>query len=194
VRGGRIKERSGLNDPAITGRLDLFPCDEQDLRIGLSGYYGGTDNANKGGSSGADNDFGLYSADFEYDVSRFMFRGVVACGENSDPLNLPAGTGEEIFGWYLEGGVRVMPDSWKQGKLAEADLIPFVRYEEYDTQQKVPTGTTKDGGNDRTEITVGLNFPLSRQFVLKADYQFRYSEAASDPNNLFNLGMGWVFQ
>lgn len=194
VRGGRIKERGGLNDPAVTGRIDLFPFDEQDLRFGISGYYGGTDNANKGGGNGTENDFGMYSADFEYDLSRFRFRGVVAHGQHSDPQNLPAGTGEEIFGWYLEGGVSVMPDSWKKGKMAEADLIPFVRYEEYDTQHKVATGTTKDGDNDRTDITVGINFPLTQLFVLKADYQFRNDESGSNPNNIFNLGMGWVFQ
>lgn len=195
VRSGRIKERSGLNDPAITGRLDMFPVEGRDLRIGVSGYYGGTDNANEGGGNGTDNDFGLYSADFEYDVSRFLLRGVAAWGQNSDPQNLPAANvGEELFGWYLEGGVRAMPESWKQGKLAEADLIPFVRYEEYDTQYKVAAGATKSGNNDRTEITVGINFPLTAQFVLKADYQFRFDEAGSDPNNLFNLGMGWVFQ
>ena len=193
IRDGRIKERSGLNDPAVTGRIDLYPSDEQDLRLGLSGYYGGTDNANKGGSSGAENDFTMVSADFEYDVSRFRFRGVVGHGSNSDVQNLPADTGEEIFGWYLEGGVRVMPESWKKGKMENADIVPFVRYEEYDTQHKVAAGTVKDGANDRTDITVGINFPLTQQFVVKADYQFKYNEAATDPNNVFNLGMGWAF-
>jgi hypothetical protein len=193
VRDGRIKERGGLNDPAATGRIDVFPFEEQDLRIGISGYYGGTDNANKGGGNGTENDFGMYSADFEYELSRLRFRGVVAHGMNSDPLNLPAGAGEEIFGWYLEGGVSVMPEAWQTGKMDEADLIPFVRYEEYDTQHKVPAGTVKDGANDRADITVGVNMPLTQQVVLKADYQFKYSEAATDPNNMFNLGMGWAF-
>ncbi|MCK4563305.1 MAG: hypothetical protein KAU94_01370 [Verrucomicrobia bacterium] len=206
VRKGRNKERSGLNDPAVTGRLDFFPFvdadlpADQDLRIGLSGYYGGTDNANKGGSGtpGVENTFAMASADFEYTVSRLRFRGVVAHGSNSDAAALNAAyatdAGDEIFGWYLEGGVSVMPESWKRGKLKEADLIPFVRYEEYDTQYKMPDGYAKLGENARTEITVGINFPLSSQFVLKADYQFRYNESDSDPNNVFNLGMGWVFQ
>jgi hypothetical protein len=193
VRGGRIKERSGLNDPAVTGRIDLYPIDTQELRLGVSGYYGGTDNANKGGASGAENTFTMYSGDFEYDISRFRFRGVVAHGSHSDPQNLPAGTGEAIFGWYLEGGVSVMPESWKKGKMEQADIQPFVRYEEYDTQHEVTAGTVKDGANDRTDITVGINFPLTQQLVLKADYQFKHNEAVTDPNNVFNLGMGWAF-
>lgn len=197
VRKGRIKERSSLNDPAVTGRIDLFPFEEQDLRIGVSGYYGGTDNKDEGKDEGAiDNTFAMYSADFEYDISCFRFRGVVALGENSDAQNLPkADVGEEIFGWYLEGGVSVMPESWKKGKMAEADLIPFVRYEEYDTQHKLPGGATPTGEFERTDITVGINFPLTQQFVLKADYHFLRNElVGSDVNNVFNLGMGWVFQ
>ena len=202
VRSGRIKERGGLNDPAFTGRLDFFPFVDadlpagQDLRIGVSGYYGGTNNKNEGGDSdpSADNTFAMYSADFEYDVSRFRFRGVVAHGKNSDADKLGGGVGEEIFGWYLEGGVSVMPESWKKGKLAEADIIPFVRYEEYDTQHKLPTGIAKTKSNDRTEVTVGVNFSLIPQLVLKADYQFMDDASSARRDNQFNLGMGWMLQ
>jgi hypothetical protein len=201
VRKGRIKERGDLGDPAVTGRLDFYPFvdaglpADQDLRIGLSGYYGGTDNTNEGGGNGIDNTFGMYSADSEYDVSRLLFRGVVAVGENSDADLLAAGTGEQIFGWYLEGGVKAMPESWKKGKMAEAEIIPFVRYEVYDTQRKLPEGAAPTGEFERTDITIGANFLLTQQFVLKADYQFRSNElVGSDVNNTFNLGMGWVFQ
>jgi hypothetical protein len=204
VRKGRIKERGSLNDPAVSGRLDFYPFVDSDLpadqsiRIGLSGYYGGTDNKNNDDGNGVKNEFGMVSGDFEYDISRFRFRGVVAWGKNSDAedLNDAFGNdaGEEVFGWYLEGGVSVMPDSWKTGKLVEADLIPFVRYEEYDTQYETSSGVVKDDNNDRSEVTVGVNFPLTQEFVLKADYQFRFDGSGSNPNNLFNLGMGWAFQ
>ncbi len=196
VRGGRIKERQDLNDPAVTGRIDLHPVvsARQNLRLGLSGYHGGTDNANDGGGNGIDNTFSMYSGDFDYTLSRLLLRGVVAHGFNSDAEDLAAGVGEEIFGWYLEAGVRVLPERWKTGKLAEADLIPFVRYEEYDTQYKVPAGTVKNGNNDRTDFTLGVNVPLTGEFVVKADCQLRFDEAGDEPNTLFNLGMGWVFQ
>ena len=105
-------------------------------------------------------------------------------------LNFWQWSSSEVVGNALRG----MLAEYIVAKLLDADLIPFVRYEEYDTQYTVPTGVVKDGANDRTDITVGINFPLTQQFVLKADYQFKYSEAASDPNNVFNLGMGWVFQ
>ena len=70
---------------------------------------------------------------------------MVAQGFNSDAATLNTAcdnaAGEEIFGWYLEGGMSVMPESWKGGKLQKAYLIPFVQYEGYDTQHKSPTET-----------------------------------------------------
>ena len=140
----------------------------------------------------------MYSADFEYDISRFRFRGVVAYGKNSDADDLQdefgRSAGEEIFGWYLEGGVSVMPESWKKGKLVEADIIPFIRYEEYDTQHEVSDNVNNTGEYDRSEVTIGVNVPLNSQFVVKADYQFMDNDGPSDGRNQFNLGMGWVFQ
>ena len=44
IRNGRIKERPSLNEPAITGRLDYYPCpaiqddSDQSLRLRTSGY------------------------------------------------------------------------------------------------------------------------------------------------------------
>lgn len=198
IRSGRLKGRPGMNDGAITGRIDLYPSssDLQNLRIGLSGYYGGTNNKNKGGdnTNNSDNVFSMVSADFEYDLSRLQLRGVVAHGTNSDAEDLAAGVGEEIFGWYLEAGYDVMPESCKSGKFAEAALIPFVRYERYDTQYDLPTGGTATGANDRTEVTVGISWLLTSDFVVKADAQFASNEqTGSDTDTLYNLGLGWVF-
>ena len=141
----------------------------------------------------------MVSADFEYNLSRLMLRGVVAKGENSDAADLNTAygnsAGEQIFGWYLEGGVNVMPESWKQGKLKESNLIPFIRYEQYDTQYKVPSNVMKDNANDRTDITIGVNWLLTQTFVVKADVQFLRNESIGwDVDNKYNLGIGWVFQ
>ena len=52
IRGGRIKERTSLNDVAFTGRLDYYPWaqvsrdNNESLRFGLSAYAGGLDNGN----------------------------------------------------------------------------------------------------------------------------------------------------
>ena len=201
VRGGRMKGRPGLDDPAVAGRVDFYPVttENQDLRIGLSGYFGGTNNKNKGGdsASGIDNTFAMASADFEYNLSRLRLRGVMAHGTNSDADRLNAATGgdvgEQIFGWYLEAGVDVMPESWQKGKLKESALIPFVRYEEYNTHFKTPVGTPENAAYDRAETTVGVSWLLTPQFVIKADAQFLSNEKqGSGVNNIYNLGIGWV--
>lgn len=203
VRGGRLKGRPGLNEGALTGRLDFFPVttEKQDLRLGLSGYYGGTDNKNKGGSNTniTDNVFSMVSADFEYDISRLQFRGVVAYGENSDAAGLQTAygndTGSEIFGWYLEAGADVLPDSCKTGKLKDSSLIPFIRYEQYDTHHAVPGNVTANDAYFRTEITTGISWLLTRNFVVKADIQFIDTDAAgSDMTTKYNAGIGWVLQ
>ncbi|HEY5654170.1 MAG TPA: hypothetical protein VIR63_07380 [Pontiella sp.] len=198
IRKGRMKGRPGINDAALTGRVDIFPTlsEKQDLRFGISGFYGGTNNKNKGGTNGNDsnNTFSMVSADFEYDVSRLHFRGVVAHGCNSDTDELTPGVGEEIFGWYLETGISALPEHCKTGKFKEADLIPFVRYERYDTQSELSGGASSSGEYDRTDVTVGVNFLLTPNFVVKADAQFVSNElSGSDDTTKYNFGMGWIF-
>jgi len=84
IRKGRIKERSSLNQPAVTGRFDFFPLLkstqklDQILRLGLSYYFGGLDNGNNGNNPGIDGDIQIYSADVEYSKHRFDVRGEIA--------------------------------------------------------------------------------------------------------------------
>ena len=66
-------------------------------------------------------------------------------------------------------------------------------YEEYDTQDKMPTGSTRDPAKDIEEVTFGINFYPVPNFVVKADYQIRDNASGSDMDDLFNLGFGWTF-
>ncbi|RJP21117.1 MAG: hypothetical protein C4520_10390 [Candidatus Abyssobacteria bacterium SURF_5] len=198
IRAGRIKERPGLHDAAFTGRLDYFPFALREvpfgqwLRLGVSTYAGGIDNGNQGKDPGINGDIQIYSADFEYTVSRLDFRGAVAFESIDGAEQIGNGTAEEIFGWYLEGAYRFWPDKWKTGKLRNSDAAFFVRYDDFDTQYSMPSGVPKNPNGDRNEITVGMNFYLTPNVVLKADYQFRDSEG-DDPGDAVNFGIGWVF-
>jgi hypothetical protein len=199
IRGGRIKERPSLHEPAITGRLDYFPFVAhggpygQMLRLGASAYHGGLDNGNKGSNPDINGDISIYSADFEYSVARFDFRGAVAFEQIDGAREIGNGTAEEIFGWYLEGAYHFMPDSWKQGKLAKSDAVAFVRYDDFDTQYKMPSGVAKNPAGDREEWTFGVNFYLQPNLVVKADYQIRDDDTSDDLADLFNIGIGWQF-
>jgi hypothetical protein len=68
-----------------------------------------------------------------------------------------------------------------------------VRYEEYDTQHKMPSGIPKDKSKDIDELTFGVNFYLTPNFVIKADYQLRDDASGNDLDDLFNVGIGWSF-
>ncbi len=199
IRNGRMKGRPSLNEVGYAGRLDWRPAEEalansdQSLRFGISGFHGGLDNKENGGSTSKGGEITLASADAEYSISRFDFRGVVAHTNVTRATNFGGGTASQMFGWYVEGAVHFWPDAWKVGKLKGSDAVAFVRYEEYDTQYKMPTGMVKDMSKDREETTLGLNFYVTSNFVIKADYQFLDDASGSKRNNQFNFGLGWTF-
>ena len=199
IRGGRIKSEQSLNEVAFTGRLDYHPFAEafansdQSLRLGLSGYFGGLDNTDGGGGSGKDGEIAMTSADFEYSISKFDFRGVIANTNIDGARDFSGGVAEEMFGWYLEGAYHFWPDEWKTGRFKKSDATVFVRYDEYDTQHKMPSGIAKDKSKDIDELTFGINIYLTPNFVIKADYQISDDASGSDRDDLFNVGIGWMF-
>lgn len=199
IRGGRIKDRPGLNEPSFTGRLDYYPLLQQEpsydqqLRIGVSMFYGGLDNGSNGNNPDINGDISIFSGDFEYSITDFDFRGEIAFENIDGALSIGNGTASEIFGWYLEVGYHFWPESFKQGLLKKSDAVIFMRYDDYDTQFKMPSGVTADPAGDRSEWTMGINFYPIPNFVIKADYQVRKNGTSVNPNDLFNLGIGWQF-
>ncbi len=204
IRGGRIKERPSLNEPAITGRLDWYPetitqdYPDQSLRVGASGYFGGLRNGNGGDNPPLSGEVAITSADFEYSVLKWDFRGVIAYIDISGASqinNLPGGrnVADEIFGWYLEAAYHWLPEEWKTGKLAEADATVFLRYDDYDTQYEMPSGFSKDREGNRTDVTLGTNFYLTPNLVVKADYQIRDDDSRGGLDDLLNFGIGWMY-
>ncbi len=199
IRDGRIKERPSLHEPAVTGRFDFYPLAgrdaplDQKLRVGLSGYYGGLDNGNKGSNPGINGEILIYSADFEYSISKFDFRGAIAHGIIDGAGDMGSGTASQIFGWYAEGAYHFWPKAWKKGKLKDSDAVVFARYDVFDTQHKMPSGVSRNPAGDRSEWTFGVNFYPIPNLVFKADYQIRQDDTSNDLDNLLNVGIGWQF-
>jgi hypothetical protein len=73
------------------------------------------------------------------------------------------------------------------------NLRPFIRIEQYDTHHKVDNLTLKNDLYNRTDITTGISFELSKGAVLKADYQVFKNAASDDNNSQVNLGIGVWF-
>ncbi|MBK8870838.1 MAG: hypothetical protein IPN19_07255 [Elusimicrobia bacterium] len=71
-------------------------------------------------------------------------------------------------------------------------LAPFVRYERYNTQHRVPGGYATNPANDRTELVYGLTFEPIATVVLKGEYQNNRNRADTGVDQ-WNFGMGYMF-
>jgi hypothetical protein len=71
-------------------------------------------------------------------------------------------------------------------------LIPFVRYERWNTQDAVPAGFDADPANDRTLTTVGLSWKVIPNVVVKADWNKSENEADTGVDQV-NVGLGFLF-
>ena len=96
--------------------------------------------------------------------------------------------GSRQEGWYGQLGFDVL--SLVSG--SRMNLIPFARYEQYDTQAQVPVGYERNPENDVHGWTLGAVFQPIPQLVLKADWQQRHN-AAQTGVNLWNVSLGYVF-
>ena len=96
--------------------------------------------------------------------------------------------GSRQEGWYLQAAFDVL--SLNAG--SKASLLPFVRYERYDTQASVPAGYVRNPKNDRRELTLGLAFKPIDRITLKADWQQRHNAAKTGVDQ-FNLALGYIF-
>jgi hypothetical protein len=71
-------------------------------------------------------------------------------------------------------------------------VMPYVRYEHVDTQNRVPAGFTRDVAQDATFKTLGVEVKPIPNVVLKTDYQW-VRNAAGTGRNQFNVNLGYAF-
>jgi len=91
-------------------------------------------------------------------------------------------------GFYSEAAYRV----WNAG--APRDLVAFVRYENFDTQFRMPEGFVPLKEFDRDAWVTGLTYYPDPDLAVKADYVYLRNQSGLFPNrHLFNLGLGWWF-
>jgi hypothetical protein len=95
---------------------------------------------------------------------------------------------QQMRGFYLEGAAHILP------RQSRFDLVGFARYENFDTQFRMPRGFQPLKQFDRSLWTLGASFYPHPDIAVKADYQFlrNESQAVGAPNQL-NLGLGWWF-
>lgn len=203
LRKGRQKGiESFVSSPNLAAKVDYFGI--PGLKLGLSGYFGDTQST---AYDGVDKDDAIAKAtadssvvgvnmiglDARYNTAGWEFRGQYNYASLSNTSNYNAFTGSDVGsaleGWYLEAGYNVFHTVASM----PTELVPFVRYEHYDTHADVADGITRNDALNIKEITAGLGWRLTTGAVLKADYRWKKSKADDDYSGQFNLGIGVWF-
>ena len=200
LRKGRQKgAESTFTSPSLSAKVDYYGI--KGLNIGLSGYFGKTQSS---AFDGLDKDdsiaenyadstrigISMVGLDLRYKLDALQLKGqyIHSFLNNVDEYNNVAegaDLGKQMMGYYIEAGYDLL-----HGK--EQALVPFVRYENYNTQHKMAAGETANKAYDRQDLFVGLSYHLAKGAVVKADYQ--NSKDGKDVKSHFvNFGVGVWF-
>lgn len=194
LRGGRQKGAQALaEDMGVAGRVDYVG--RSGLIVGASGYWGETaHNAELAGEEvgGA---VTVWDVHADYEIRGFDLRALVAGARVDEAAELnqlnaltgAAGIGTSMLGWYVQAGYDVL-----RGTPSGHQLIPYLRYEEVDTQRDVAAGFAADPANDLTVTSIGTAWKPVPQVIFEIDYQI-HSNAADTGVDQLNVHMGWLF-
>ncbi|MFQ5767154.1 MAG: FAD:protein FMN transferase [Acidobacteriota bacterium] len=100
--------------------------------------------------------------------------------------------GMDSIGSRMKGGYFQVGYDLLARRNTDASLVPFVRIETLDTQDRVPAGFASDPAHDMDLFTYGVTWRPIPRVVFKADYQNMDDEAGTGTDQ-FNFGMGWLF-
>jgi hypothetical protein len=197
IREGRQSgaEAAAQNFGAV-GRVDY--TGKLGLVLGTSAYFG---NSGQGATLPSDPSRTVGAQTFiweghaQYRASGLDLRGLLSLATLDDAAEInelnglagSASVGNRLVGWYLQGGYDVL-----RGREGDHQLVPYVRYEQINTQSRVPTGFTADPANDRRFITLGTVWKPLPNVSLKGDYQIVHNEADTGVNQL-NVDLGYLF-
>ncbi len=194
VREGRQKgSEANVGRPAVTGRLEYVAI--RGLTLGASGWSG------RSGSQFRplfDVPVSLAEFDARYSRRRLELRGQFSqvwidnAGRLNDALAIRVGVNPNIArvlrGFYGEAGYRAISNA------SFGEVGAFVRYENFDTQFRMPEGYVGLPEFDRDAWVVGANYWPDPDIAVKFDYSIVRSRSTviQAPNSL-NIGLGWWF-
>lgn len=203
IRKGRQKGISSMiGSPSFTGRLEYFGL--KNFRLGISGFSGSTQtNLNSGLSSddhaGIDArdssivDMNMLGVDTRYEIIGFRFRAQFnySAFSNTMAYNTFSGSdlGESMIGLYIEAAYNVLHSV----NSTNHQLMPFVRYENYNTQHNISDKEKLNEAYHREEITAGLGWKPISNVALKVDYQMIRPKSESTFSGILNMGVGLMF-
>lgn len=140
----------------------------------------------------------LFEFDGRYSYRRVDFRALFAntwvsrAAELNRRLQLETGVNPNVAsqmrGYYLEPAFHLLP------RRARNDVILFTRYEQYNTQQRMPLGYQPLAQFNRSSWITGITFKPTADVAIKFDYNFNRNQSAIvRALNGINLGIGWWF-
>ena len=143
---------------------------------------------------------GIISGDFEYNNRKLIVRGNIVSGDLSDSYQISAinktlskniqysrtPVAKNALAYGLEAGYSFrLSDSGER-------IVPFARYEYYNSMEKTAGGMHADNRYQRDVLTFGLNYYLMPSVALKADYAHRRI-GSGDYNNENTIGLALVY-
>ena len=182
-------------DFGATGRLQYKGV--PGLRVGTSFFLGNTGQGNSAIGGGL---LTMLEGDAKYNFEGIDLEGTLAFTNLTDAGNInnvliaadPTFTdfvGRQMFAWYVEGAYHLFHHLLPQTK---HDLVVFARFEDFNTQSKMPTGFAADPANDRNAVTMGVSYLPIPQIAIKADYMANWNQANSGTDQI-NVGIGYYY-
>lgn len=195
VRGGRQGGAEALaEDFAFAGRVDVTPIPGVSAGVGV---YRGDSGQGAVVSGGTPVDVGTTMTEVhgQAQMRGFDVRGLFAQASVDDAQALSVAIGaranqpvaERMRGGYVQVGYNVLSQM-----NTTLSLLPFVRIEDVDTQNRVPAGFTRDLARDGRFTTFGVELKPISNIVVKTDYQW-ITNAAGNGRNQFNVNLGYAF-
>ena len=194
IREGRQKgAEANVSSAAVTGRFEYVGV--RGLTLGASGWSGRSGFQFRPRFNVP---VSIAEADARFSRRGLELRGQFAqvwidnAGLLNDALALRAGVNPNIArairGFSLESGQRVISNA----RLGEVGA--FLRYENFDTQFRMPSGYVPLREFDRDAWVIGANYWPDPDVAIKMDYSIVGSQSSvvRAPNS-FNVGLGWWF-
>jgi hypothetical protein len=193
IRGGRQKgSQANVRNVAFAGRVEYRGI--RGLTIGVSGWSGESSFE----APRLDTTVHIGEVDVRYRRDRLELRGQFAQVAITDAARLDdviarttgvsPNMAKSMRGFYGEAAYRI----WNAG--APRDLVGFVRYENFDTQHRMPDGFVPLKEFDRDAWVLGLTHYVDPDVALKVDYVWLRNQGGLLPTRrTLNIGLGWWF-
>ena len=193
IRGGRQKgSNSNVRNVAFTGRTEYLGI--RYLTLGASAWSGTSSFATPRLDASAK----VGEVDARYRRDRLELRGEFAqvsigdAGRLNDSIGRLTGVSpnlaQALRGFYGEAAYRV----WNAG--SPRDVVAFFRYENFDTQFRMPSGFQPLKEFDRDAWVSGVTYFPDPDVAVKADYIYLRNQSGIFANrHLVNIGLGWWF-